>query len=174
MIDDYLGSIPFAARHEVAELAALLIEQAHSTGAGRWGMTPYTSGIRINVGWTEILTALPDHLRLIVDGRHARSAAIPRSVSVESGSDPRGYYPSIPGSLLLVIPYAPTSRLRETVTAIRPALLEAVRIAARRRSGRGVKQGHRQQAVVALSAQVGRPLPSPGYESSPTRALRSN
>lgn len=65
---DFLGQIPVAFRRQVAFLAADIIEQAASVGNERWGLTPHSSWLRVNVGWTEILTALPDHIRLIVDG----------------------------------------------------------------------------------------------------------
>lgn len=160
---DYLQSVPLAVQDDVARLAAMIIEHAHEVGLGRWGVTPYDDGIRVNVGWTEILTALPDQLRVIVDGDGARSVDLPDGVSLVEGADERGFYPSVPGSVLLNIPYEPAARFAESIVSIRQALLESVRLAARRRAGRGVQEGHRQQAVSSIAARLGRALPSPGF-----------
>ena len=74
---DPLEPIPPAFRHQVALLAVDIIEQAASVGNEHWGLTPYSTGLRVNVGWTEILTALSDHTRLIIDGALARAAVLP-------------------------------------------------------------------------------------------------
>lgn len=155
-------SIPLEARQQVAQLAAEVIEQAASFGKDYWGMTPYSDAIRVNVGWTEILTTLPEHLRLIVDGKLAREAGVLSGVTVNAGIDSRGFYPSIPGSVCVEIAYQPAPLLEHVIGALRPALSEAVRLAARKRAGRGVKAGHSHDAVQALAALVGRPLPTPG------------
>ena len=160
---DPLEPIPAAFRHHVALLATDVIEQAASVGNDHWGLTPYSSGFRVNVGWTEILTVLPDHTRLIVDGAHARSAVLPQGVSLTHGDDSRGFYPSVPGSLLAEIPYESPAHFGHAIKALRSALTEAIRVAARRRAGRGVKSGHRQEAVLTLASVVGRHLPVPGY-----------
>jgi len=70
--------IPEDARPIVAALAADMIVEAASFGDGRWGLTPHAVGLRVNVGWTEILTAGDDHLRLIVDASLAAKAKVPR------------------------------------------------------------------------------------------------
>ena len=166
---DFLEQIPVAFRRQVAFLAADIIDQAASVGNERWGLTPYLSGIRVNVGWTEILTAHQHHTRLIVDGARARAAVLPEGVSLTDGDDGRGFYPTIPGSLLAGIPHDSPEHFGRTIEALRPALTEAIRAAARRRAGRGVKSGHSQEAVFALASFVGRQLPAPGYVLEPGR-----
>lgn len=156
-------SIPFEARQQVAQLASEVIERAASFGKDYWGMTPYSDAIRVNVGWTEILTALPEHLRLIVNGKLAQEAGILSGVTVNAGPDSRGFYPSIPGSVCVEIAYQPVPLFEHAIGALRPALSESVRLAARRRAGRGVKAGHNQEAVQALASLVGRPLPTPSF-----------
>lgn len=156
-------SIPLAVRIQVAQLAAEVIEQAAAFGQGYSGMTPYPDAIRVNVGWTEILTVLPEHLRLIVDGKLAHEAGAISGVTLRAGEDARGFYPSVPGSVCAEIPYSPAVIFDHAIRALRPALTEAVRLAARRRAGRGVKAGHDQDAVRALASLVGRQLPSPSY-----------
>lgn len=160
---DPLEPIPPAFRHQVALLAVDIIEQAASVGNEHWGLTPYSTGLRVNVGWTEILTALSDHTRLIIDGALARAAVLPQGVSLTDGDDSRGFYPSIPGSLLAEIPYESPAHYGHAIEALRSALTEAVRVAARRQAGKGVKSGHRQEAVLTLASVVGRQLPVPGY-----------
>lgn len=155
--------IPLEARQQVAQLAAEVIEQAASFGKDYWGMTSYSDGIRVNVGWTEILTALPAHLRLIGNGKLAREAGILSGVTVNAGVDSRGFYPSVPGSVCVEIAYEPLPLFEHAIDTLRPALSESVRLAARRRASRGVKAGHNQEAVQALAAFVGRSLPMPGY-----------
>lgn len=162
---DPLEPIPQAFRHQVALLAADIIEQAAAVGDKRWGLTTYSTGLRVNAGWTEILTALSDHTRLIVDGALAHAAILPQGVFLTDGDDSRGFYPSIPGSVLAEIPYQSPAHLEQAIKALRSALTEAVRLAARREAGRGVKSGHRQEAVLTLASVLGRQLPAPGYIS---------
>jgi len=61
---DYLDAIPSKVRPAVAKLTAHVIRCAAELGARRWGATPYEEGFRVNVGWTEILTASSDDLTL--------------------------------------------------------------------------------------------------------------
>ena len=58
--------LPQPVANPILSLAADIIEQAASLGPGRWGLTPRKIGFRVNVGWTEIFTICPEHLRLIV------------------------------------------------------------------------------------------------------------
>lgn len=151
-------------RRIVAEQAADIIEHASSFGSAHWGVTPYPDGVlRVNVGWTEILTADSTELRLIVDGERARAVKLSGGVMLVRGSDERGYYPSVPGSVCIYIPYGSPASLKRILAALRPAVMEAVRLAARRASGRGVKAGHSQEAQSAVSRLVGRALPTPSY-----------
>ena len=85
-----LQSIPLFVRRQVAQLAAEVIERAALAGSDRWGLTPYADGFRVNVGWTEILTAQSDRTRLIVDGERARAAMLPEGVTLTAGNDSRG------------------------------------------------------------------------------------
>ena len=157
-----LQYIPLSARLAVAKLAAVVIDLADEAGADRWGLTPYADAIRVNVGWTEILTATPEFVRLVVDGERASLAMLPEGVSLNAGDDTRGFYPTVPGSRLAVIPYK-TAFLEQTIKVLHPALVEAVRLAARRSAGRGVKAGHQQEAVSALESFLGRKLPALSY-----------
>lgn len=165
---DYLGAIRQDVRRDVATLAASVIEQAAALGPGRWGATPYDEGVRINVGWTEILTAWSDHLCLVVVGDSLRSGKLPARVKRTGGPSNGSFYSSVPGSIRVEIPYTSARALRVALGALDSALTEAIRLAGRRRSGRGVKAGHRQGVVEAIEALTSRRLPSPGFGSRDT------
>jgi hypothetical protein len=130
--------------------------------------------MRVNVGWTEILTTHPDGIRLIVDGELARAAGHLEGVSLAEGEDSRGFYSSVPGSVCAEVPYLPLALFERAIQALHPALLESMRLAARRRAGRGVKAGHHQETVDALSSIVGRQLPTPGYAVQPLQSPPAN
>lgn len=156
-------------RRIVAVLAADIIEHASSFGDAHWGVTPFRDGqLRVNVGWTEILTAQLMQLRLIVDGRQARTLGLPDGAVLHERNGNRGYYLSVPGSVCIELPYGSVTLLERTAAALRPELLEAVRVAARRSSGRGVKAGHSEEAQAELARLAGRGLPSPGYALMPS------
>ena len=157
-----LQPFPPPVLRQIALLAAEIIEHAASFGSDRWGLTPYSDGIRLNVGFTEILTAFPGSIQLVLDGARAREAATSTGVSMDEGTNPKGFYPSVPGSLKAEIQYMPLSSLEQSIDVLRPALIEAIRLAAKRRAGKGVKAGHSQEVVDVLAALVGRSLPSPG------------
>ena len=161
MVHPSLQSFSQPVLRQIALLAAEIIEHAASFGSDRWGLTPYSDGIRLNVGFTEILTALPDYIQLVLDGARAREAPTSTDVSLDEGTNPKGFYPSIPGSLKAEIECIPLSSLEQSIAVLRPALLEAIRLAAKRRAGKGVKAGHRQEVVDILATLVGRALPSP-------------
>lgn len=163
MSQSLLEPIPRPARLQVVQLAAAIIEQAASFGEDYWGLTPYQDAIRVNVGWTEILTAQHDSIRLIVDGKLAQEAGPFEGLSITEGEDSRGFYPSVPGSVCAEVQYFPLELFERVIYSLQPALVESVRLAARRRTGRGVKAGHNQAAVNELAALLGRALPTPGY-----------
>lgn len=149
----------------VLPLAADIIEEAASLGNGRWGLTPYDPYLRINVGWTEILTTAADRLRLVVDGKLLRRQRIPRIITLDKGVDPRGFYPSIPGSVLATLSFKRPNELAAAIGLLRAALSRTISLAGRRRSGASVRKGHSPRLLRELSAAVGRKLPSPGYGS---------
>ena len=168
-----LEFVPSPVRLQVAQLAASVVERAASLGEGRWGLTPSLGAIRLNVGWTEILTADSGGIRLIVDGQLARDAGLSEDL-FEASEDSRGFYPTIPGSVCVAIPYEPATRLKNAIGSLQAALTQSIRLAARRGAGRGVKAGHRQEAVATLASLVGRELPNPGYAAQDEQDLSAN
>lgn len=168
--------IPLNFQSKVARITVDVIELAASLGQDRWGMTAYSDAIRVNVGWTEILTAHAHHLRLIVDGELATASAVANlsQVTCNTGKDPRGFYPSVPGSVCIEILYEPITLLEDSINLLVPALTKAVRLAARKQASRGVKAGHNQEAVEILGAMVGRSLPKPTYAIAVDAKAREN
>lgn len=160
---DYLDPVDQAVRDDIADLAARVIERAATLGPGRWGATPYDEGIRINVGWTEILTAWSDQVCLVVVRDLMNEADLPSNVRRTRGRGRGPFYPSVPGSIRVEVPYRPVRTFRAALRALDPALTEAIRLAGRRKAGRGVKAGHRQGVVEAIETLTGRPLPAQGF-----------
>ena len=158
-----LANIPARARRPTLALAFDIIGYAKNFGPERWGLTYYDEwAIRVNVGWTEIFTASRDDLRLIVDSNLATATGL----ALESGGNPRGYYPSIPGSALVRLRYTPSTSLSRAIRTLTPALHRAIELSARRRVGRGVRAGHNHWAVKQIAAELGRPIPASGYSST--------
>lgn len=69
--------------------------------------------------------------------------------------------PSIPGSVLAIISYDPIPDVERAIAVLQPPLEQAIQLAARRPASRGVMDGHRQEAMLALASFPGRALPSP-------------
>jgi hypothetical protein len=88
----------------VLPLAADVIQHAATAAGGKWGLTDYMPDIRINVGFTEILTTQEDQLRLILDRQLVEHRVLPQAVSVTTGLGEEPYYPSIPHSILIEVP----------------------------------------------------------------------
>ena len=172
IVSRHLDSIPEAVRLTVAELIARSIEHAAAFGEDRWGTTPFDDGIRLNAGWTEVLTARASRVRLIVDREAAGSVGLPSGVQLIDGDDPRGFYPSVPGSALVELDGDTTSDFSSVVAALGPAHRIAVGLAARRPVSKGVRDGHRQQVVAEIAALVGRRLPGPSGSRGEQGVLR--
>ena len=167
-----LVDIPLPARATALELAFEVIDRASLVGSERWGLTYYDQWcIRVNVGWTEVFTASRDEMRLIVDLDLAKASS-PR-LAYDRGKDPRGFYPTIPGSALVRLSYTRAQSLATAIQSLRPALYKAIALSARRRVGRGVRAGHNQWAVAQIAAELGKPSPSPGYGSLRGSHVRS-
>jgi hypothetical protein len=156
--------IPKTARRITLALAFQIINYASKYGSNKWGLTYFDEwGIRVNVGWTEIFTASPECIRLIVDKKLATTEKT--GLVIKPGVDPRGYYPSIPGSALVNLEYRPNLSLSLAIHQLTPALERAIELAARRSVGRGVKAGHNQWAVRKIANELGTIVPKPGYQS---------
>ncbi|MGN6520033.1 MAG: type II toxin-antitoxin system PemK/MazF family toxin [Dokdonella sp.] len=160
---DALKSLPMMVRDGTVMLLAELIRRAATHGPERWGLTDLDTWMRLNVGWTESATVTTTHLRLIVAG-NARGVRLPKVELIE-GDDGRSFYATVPGSLLAEVPYMPQSDFVLSIDALRPALFEAVDLAARRRVGRGVRNGHSPALAAELELLIGEQLPATGYES---------
>ena len=147
----------------------------HSSSDGKWGLTDYRSGVRVNAGFTEVITTRAREIRLIVDRAKLPVPASLRPASIEYSSrkNRKDYYPSIPGSACVTVPYHPLRRLRVILRDLTPALFEAISKSGRRGLGRGVSAGHSRHLVRDLAKFAGRPIPQPrNVVERMTRAAR--
>jgi 5-methylcytosine-specific restriction protein A len=149
----------------VLPLAADVIEYAATDAGGRWGLTDYTPDIRINVGFTMILTTQEDQLQLILDRQLVDQRMLPRTVSVRTGPRKKPFFSSIPHSVLIEVPYRPIKDLIRTIQQVRPGLYAAIVPAGRRGVGRGVRTGHAPDMVRELARFLNRDLPQPSYSN---------
>ncbi len=160
--------LPADAARIVTGFIADAIDHAHGVGPSRWGLTDYQPDIRLNVGFTEVLTTEEDHLRLICDGALVAAANVKGRASIALGQSRQDYYKSIPGSACLEIPFEPIDSLQATLDAARPALFEAMRVSSRRGPGSGVRAGHAPDLVREIGRFVRRTLPQPEYIARPS------
>lgn len=158
-----LFGLPVGVESIVLNLVAEIIEHAASRGSNRWGLTDYKPYMRVNVGWTEIITTLDDGVRLIVDGDLALDADPEERIILDAGEKEKGCYPSIKGSHLALLPFEPFEEFQQAVDALRPAVRRAIEISAKRPTPPAIRKAHSDDRLRALSAAVGRELPKPEY-----------
>ncbi len=152
-----LQGVAAPARAAILHFASKSVDLAHRLAPDKWGMTPYYGGLRLNVGFCEAMTALPDEVRVLCSRRE-----LPAMIHalVQPG------YLSAPGSAIVAIATAPFAALKETLLAVRPAHEKMLVLIAGRGFNRGSKAGHKNHVVEALSSAIGRSLPVPGYSMS--------
>lgn len=139
-------------------------DRAASFGSERWGLT-YWDGdaVRVNVGWTEIVTVSREGIRLIVDERLARASGA--KVHFQRRAKPRGFYQTIPGSVLVQVEWVAGKSQGKLLSQLRPALDRSVELAGRWPASRGVRAGHNPWAVNELARVLGRRAPKAGYSA---------
>lgn len=147
----------------VLEFVADVIDFAHKTWPTKWGLTDYQPDVRINVGFTEVLTTSEYKFRLISVLTLVPDASLGSRATIEPGKAGSSYYPSIADSVCVEVPYSPLDSLPSTLTQLRPALFESIRRSGRRGLGRGVRAGHSPDLVREIGRYVGRTLPQPDY-----------
>ena len=140
------------------------IHAAHATAPNKWGLTEHPEMLRLNVGFSEILTLGTDSLRLLVN-RSLLPKGLPKTVAIDLGTDKRGFYPfGSPGSALAEIALPTHSRtLAKVLSALKPGLIENIRISGRTGRGQGVKKGHSNSSVSRVAAAASIALPFPLY-----------
>lgn len=147
----------------VLEFVANTIELASSRAPAKWGLTEYRAGgLRLNVGFCEVITTRPAEFRILLD------ASIPSGLQNDSrfsfkGTASSPFYPSTPRSQLLTAPYLESPEMDAVLAACRASHEAVVGTAASRGFNNGAKRGHSNQAVDVLSELTGRELPYPNY-----------
>src|SRR5438477_23167 len=114
--------LPSAIAARLIPFIADVIEFAHSASSGRWGLTDHGPNIRINVGWTEILTTNENYLRLIVDWTCEFQIDVPKSVKILKRDNRLDYYRHIANSICILLPYKPFTIFSTTIDKLKPAL----------------------------------------------------
>lgn len=157
----------------VCDFIAGSIELASSQVPAKWGLTEYKAGgLRLNVGFCEVITTRRNELRVLLDA--SVSSKTPDDIQFKfQGTISEPFYRSTPKSQLLTLPYLEDAELGTVLAAIRESHEAIVRTAATRGFNYGAKRGHSNQAVEVLSELIGRELPYPGYAvpESVTRPL---
>jgi putative restriction endonuclease len=141
---------------EVLEFFAQSIQCIHKLAPNKWGLTQYDKGLRLNAGFSEVLTVFESAVQVLV-----LEDELPAALNFQFEVIHR--YPSTPGSALLRIPLQGAGSLQDTLDAIRVPHEQVLRVAAQRGFNLGSKKGHRPDAVVALAETVGFLLPQPAY-----------
>lgn len=144
----------------VIPFIADVIAISHKAANGKWGLTRYRPDIRVNVGWTEILTTGRESIRLIVV-----KSLLPKHLLQSTLKFGLGYS-SIPDSLSVTIPYSPLNHINESLLHLRPALAEAISRSGRRGVGRTVRASHSPEIVNEIGLYTGRLLPQPVFYRS--------
>lgn len=157
-------NVPTSLQKDVARFAADSIRQADGIATEKWGLTPFDNGaIRLNAGFCEVLTAESLWLRVLVVGALLPPKLRRAGVNIETRGD--SFYKSVPGSVIVRISTR-AKRIAETLREIQPAHREAIRLALRGGVGKGVRDGHRDFAVIHLRSLAGGAIPIPGHGST--------
>lgn len=151
---------------DVCEFIAGSLELASSRAPAKWGLTEYPAGgLRLNVGFCEVITTRRNELRVLLDAA-VSSNLRDEDVFEFQGTVSAPFYPSTPRSRLLTVPYLQDAELGAVLAAIRESHEAIVSTATTRGFNNGAKRGHSNQAVDSLSELIGRELPYPGYAVS--------
>jgi hypothetical protein len=159
--------LPPAYEAVVLRFIAAAIRHAADTAPRRWGLTPYPNGgIRLNVGWCEVITASEDEIALLVTRDAAPGGAGGHRLHFEQKRGRSYFYQRAPGSARVAIPLDGSLPVGRILKALEPALFENVTVSARAGLGWGVGEGHSDAAVSAIATRIGESIPTPGRRTS--------
>jgi HNH endonuclease len=142
---------------------AYAIKYAHFCSSEKWGVTPYPTGLRLNVGFIEVLTMMSDHLRLLIDADAVEDTPLIEEIrfSITEGRD--CYYLPVRTSVLAELPYEPFDDFVRHLSFLKASHLSLIRLAARGAFNRGSRMGHSSEAVIKLAQLLNTELPLPTY-----------
>ena len=132
------------------------ILEANRIAPSNWGATLFTNGVRVNVGWVNVLWAF-ERMGLLVDLAEFKKVA--RASDSEHDAVTGAPYASAPNSVPVDVGW---QRLDEDYARLRPAHFAALREAARLR-GYKWKDAHSPGLVAYVSEVTGGALPNPDY-----------
>jgi hypothetical protein len=118
----------------------------------RWGVTLFSWGVRLNVGWVECLVLRSDGLRVLVKTDQA-----PRGTKFDQNS-----YASAPGCAMTTILLADIPR---RVTSFTKSHHSALSLGASKPVSRSIRDAHSIGVIAFLSKSLRRQLPNPAYAS---------
>jgi hypothetical protein len=119
-----------------------------------WGITLFGDGIRLNVGWVEVLVLREDGLDVLVERELA-----PTGTTFKTDG-----YKWAPGCDLTRVPF---SKLHRTLPTLSEAHLSALSIAGKRKTNSTIREAHSTGVTAFLSEFLHQPVPSPSYQAKP-------
>jgi hypothetical protein len=151
------------------------IRQAAIVAPDRWGLTPYSDwGIRLNVGWCEVITAQDTEIALLVTREVAPTLIAGHRLTFKQERGKSYCYKRSPGSARVVVPLDRGLPVEKILKALQPALFQNIVVSARAGRSRGVKEGHRDWAVRIIGTRTGNRLPLPRVRGSIASAVSSD
>lgn len=142
-----------------------VIAYSHDKSNGKWGASSYPGEhIRMNVGFTEILTSYDHCIDLIVDWSSSYRFKLPKGVHIiKSRAGLSEYYPSIPNSACLTVPLKPVMILQGTLKKAKRGVFAAIEKAGQNGMGQGIMKAHSKSLIIMIANYLDQELPQPKY-----------
>jgi len=158
--------IPREHRFEVLSSLAQSIEIAHASGPTKWGLRLKRTNIMLKVGFVEVFQVGKGWFHELV-----KTDLVPKVINRDARVRfSRAPYVNAPGCDVFD---AEISIFRHVYRKVTRAHSDAIQVAARSQRHTSTARDHSEQLVIFLSHLLGRTLPQPMYEVSPTeRAYR--
>ncbi len=155
-------NFPIHLQNVLLPFVAGAIQYAHSCSPSKWGLTPYEIGLRLNVGFIEVLTTMPDHLRLIIDANALEDKGL-EEIQLFTRENRDYYYVPVKTSLLAELSYEPFDKFCQQLALLMEAHFSLIALAAKGGFNLGSKTGHSSKAVLHLVQFLNIELPLPTY-----------
>ncbi len=146
------GQPPSAMRSYLKFLAASIELLSSNNGDDRWGITLFEDGIRLNVGWVQVLLLHRDGVVVSVEEKLAKGSKF------EKWS-----FRNAPGCKVVIVPL---SELSHTLPSLTEAHHSAISIAAERKTTKYIREAHSVGVTHYLSEFLQQTVPYPSYHIS--------
>jgi hypothetical protein len=144
---------PAAAKQSYLEFLAADLEHLSQHHPDRWGITLFSTLVRLNAGMVECLVLHPEGLRVLVN-----AAAVPADTAFEEGTE----YRLAPGCAIVNLRY---SQIQAVLTSLVVAHHSALTIAAKRECSRQIRRAHSVGVTRFVGQVLNRRLPNPTFDS---------